>query len=198
MDRRDLLRTLGAAAALSLLPRDAEAAWLRVARAPGAPLRALSAAQAAQVAALADTILPRTETPSATDVGVVAWVDLIVADYFRDDERRQFMDGLAAIDALAKSPAPTTAATGAAAPAGGTGGGAGNEPAAALALVETLEQGDRRSTAGLAWWRLKGLVLHGYFTSERVQKEVLKGQVMPGRFDGCVPTTAPAGGPHHG
>lgn len=77
-------------------------------------------------------------------------------------------------------------------------GATGYEPAAAAKLVEQLEAADRRSAAGLAWWRLKGLVLHGYFTSERVQKEVLKVQVMPGRFDGCVPMTAPAGGHTHG
>ena len=32
----------------------------------------------------------------------------------------------------------------------------------------------------MRWSRLKGLVVHGYFTSERVQKDVLKTVIMPG------------------
>jgi hypothetical protein len=183
VERRDLLRALGAAAALTLLPRDAEAAWLRLARSPLAPLRALSAAEAAQVAALADVVLPRTDTPSATDVGVVAWVDLIVAEYYRDNEHRQFTDGLAAIDALAQ---------------GGTTGSTGYGPDATAKLIDALEKGERRSAATRAWWRLKGLLVHGYFTSERVQRSVLKVNITPGKFDGNAPMTVSAGGHDHG
>jgi len=185
VDRRDLLRAFGAATALTLLPADAKAAWLRVARTPGAAARALTAVDAAQVGALADVVLPRTDTPSATDVGVVAWVDLVVAEYYRDDERKQFMDGLAAIDVLAKSAvAPGSGAT-------------GYEPEAAAKLIDTIEKGDRRSPAARAWWRLKGLVVHGYFTSERVQKGVLKVNITPGRFEGAAPMSAAAGGHDH-
>jgi hypothetical protein len=38
--------------------------------------------------------------------------------------------------------------------------------------------------------------VHGYFTSERVQKEVLKTVIMPGRFDGNAPMKRASGGPH--
>ncbi len=187
MDRRDLLRALGAAAVLSVVPHDAEAAWVRLARTPGTALRRLSVRDASLVGLLADTVIPRTDTPSATDVGVVAWVDLIVADYYTDDERRQFTDGLAAIDA-----ARTTVA------AGGAGGAGGATDSAETfgKLVEQLERGDRRSAESRAWWRLKGLVLHGYFTSERVQKEVLKVNIMPGKFDGGAPMAAVGGMKH--
>ncbi len=175
MDRRDLLRAFGAAAALTLLPRDAQAAWTRVARSPGAPLRALSAAEGAQIGALADVILPRTDSPGATDVGVVAWVDLVVADYYRDEERKQFLEGLAAIDALAQ---------------GATAGAGAYAPSNAAKLIESLESGDRKEPAHRAWWRLKGLIVHGYFTSEPVQMKVLKVNITPGRFDGCAPVKA--------
>ena len=79
MERRDLLRALGSAAAFSLLPRTAEVAWATVTASPGASLRALTARQGALVGAIADTILPRTDTPGATDVGIQAFVDVIVA-----------------------------------------------------------------------------------------------------------------------
>jgi hypothetical protein len=41
---------------------------------------------------------------------------------------------------------------------------------------------------------VKGLVIHGYFTSERVQRDVLKTEIMPGRFDGAADMPARNGG----
>ena len=79
MERRDLLKAFGAATALALLPHEALAAWTRV-DSGQPPSSGLSDAQLALVGAIADTILPRTDTPSATDVGVPAFVDVIVSE----------------------------------------------------------------------------------------------------------------------
>ena len=46
---------------------------------------------------------------------------------------------------------------------------------------------DRTTAAVRGYQRAKGLVIHGYFTSERVQKDVLKTEIMPGRFVGDAP-----------
>src|SRR5258708_2584180 len=51
------------------------------------------------VASLADAIIPRTDTPSATDVGVPAFIDVIVAEYYGDEERAVFLSGLDLIGA---------------------------------------------------------------------------------------------------
>ena len=102
MERRDLLRAFGAATALALVPHDAVAAWARVASGLR-PTGGLSDAQLALVGAIADMILPRTDTPSATDVGVPAFVDVIVTENYGDAERATFLAGLDAIDAQAKS-----------------------------------------------------------------------------------------------
>jgi hypothetical protein len=176
MDRRDLLRAVGAAAAFTMLPRTAEAAWASLAAAPHAGLQVLSAADAATLGALADTWFPRTDTPSATDVGVVAWIDVVVNEYYSDAERKQFNDGLAAIDALVQSGAVPMPAN---SPA--------YSPASNAALFDVLEKKPRSDMAARGYWRLKGLVVHGYFTSERVQKEVLKNEIMPGRYVGDAP-----------
>jgi len=183
VERRDLLRALGAAAAFSVLPRTAERAWARVAAEPLAPLRALDLAQAALVGAVADTIIPRTDTPGATDVGIEAFVDVIVAEYYPDEERASFLAGLAAIDDHARA----------------VGGGAFTALTTASrgAVIESLESAaDRRTDPARTYWRLKGLVVHGYFTSERVMKDVLKVEIMPGRFDGAAPMHAPGGDSH--
>jgi hypothetical protein len=162
VERRDLLRALGAAAAFTLMPRTAQAAWETVAASPGAPPRVL------------------TDTPSATDVGVTAFIDVIVAEYYNDDERAVFLSGLDAIGAQVRL-------TGAAS-------FAEMAPEARKTLLDSLDQPvDRQAPVARAWSRLKGLVIHGYFTSERVQKDVLHTVIMPGRFDGNAPMKAAGG-----
>src|SRR6516164_7786428 len=104
MQRRELLRVLGATTAISLLkaPHEAAAAWARVVS--GARLAdGLSEAQLALVGGIADTILPRTDSPSATDVKVPAFVNVMVADNYSDTERTSFVAGLDAIDAHVKA-----------------------------------------------------------------------------------------------
>ena len=153
MDRRSLLKSLATAGAVALLPdADAFAAWTRVAS--GARIaNGLTTAQLAHIGAIADVILPRTETPSATDVGVPAFVDVIVSENYTDAERAAFVANLDSIDPHA---------------------------------LDTIEAADRRAEPQRTYWRLKGLVIHGYFTSERVMKDVLHYEVMPGRFEGSA------------
>src|ERR1051325_8408325 len=94
MQRRDILKALGAAAALAALPEhEALAAWSRLASG-FAPAGALSSDQIALIGAIADTILPRTDTPSATDVKVPAFVDVIVSENYTDNQRSAFVSAL--------------------------------------------------------------------------------------------------------
>ena len=173
MDRRDLLRAFGATTALALLPHQAVEAWARVA-AGLRPTSGLTDAQIALVGAIADTILPRTDSPSATDVDVPAFVDVIVSENLDDAERAAFVAGLDAIDAAARS----------------SGGSAFVDlsPDARGTAIATIEGGaNHRAEPAHTYWRLKGLIVHGYFTSEPVMKNVLKVEVMPGKFDGAAP-----------
>lgn len=176
MDRRDLLRAFGAATTLALLPYQTVEAWARVAelqRGTRLP-RGLTDAQLAFVSAVADTILPRSDSPGATDVGVPAFVDVIVSENYDDAERAAFVAGLVALDALARS----------------SGGSSFAElvPDARGQVLAAIE-GDANHHAEPAhtYWRLKGLVIHGYFTSEQVMKDVLRVQIIPGKFDGAAP-----------
>ncbi len=185
MQRRELLKVAAAAAALTLLPREARAAWSKaatIAREPDALQPAtLTASQRATLAALADAIIPRTDTPSATEVGVLAWIDVIVADYYTDADRRALTTGLDAIDAQARAITgqPLSAATG----------------DTLILVMNALDTPyDRNAPAARGYSRVKGLVVHGYFTSERVQRDVLKTDIMPGRFDGAAEMPARNGG----
>lgn len=179
VQRRDLLRAAASAAALALLPADAHAAvWARVGSlAASAP--ALSPAQKAVVASLADALIPRTETPGALDVGAPAFLDVLVADYYDDTERNALAAGIDAIDALAHATA-------------GVGFTALSGDALARVMTQLDAPPDRTVPAAQAYSRLRGVLVHGYLTSERVQKEVLKTQIMPGRWDGATPYTGRA------
>lgn len=190
MDRRELLRGLGtaAAAALMLAPEDARAAWARVAS-HGRPAQArrFTDAQLALVATLGDLILPRTDTPGAVDVGVPAFVEALVGGSWPDDDRTRFLAGLDALHAHL-----------------------GNATGSVLSsrIDEIERQTDRGAEPVRTYWRLKSLIVHGYFTSAPVMKNVLHVQVIPGRFDGAAPMPATrtpardpgagAAGQHHG
>ena len=63
--------------------------------------RTLSAAQAPLVVAMAEHILPRTDTPGATDARVVEFVDAMLSGYYAPTDRQRFLAGLGAVDARA-------------------------------------------------------------------------------------------------
>ncbi|MEY4957701.1 MAG: hypothetical protein RL409_1958 [Gemmatimonadota bacterium] len=184
MHRRELLKAAATAAALTLLPRDARAAWAKALvgdPAAAAQPALLSVSQRATLAALADAIIPRTDTPSATEVGVLGWIDVIAADYYTDADRLALTTGLDAIDAQARAIAgqPFAVVTG---------------DTLTLVMNALDTPYDRNAPAVRGYSRVKGLVIHGYFTSERVQRDVLKTEIMPGRFDGAADMPARNGG----
>jgi hypothetical protein len=178
MHRREVLQIFGATAAVAMVPKEAIAAWARVASGVRLP-DGLSETHLALVGAVADTILPRSSSPSATDVAVPDFVNVIVTGNYTDAERTAFVEGLDAIDAHVKSNfgAPFTELP----PA---------RRGDAIGAVEALT--DRRAEPSRTYWRLKGLVIHGYFTSERVMKTVLHYEIMPGSFNGNAPMAAAA------
>jgi glucoside 3-dehydrogenase (cytochrome c) hitch-hiker subunit len=172
MKRRDLLRAAGAVTAFSILPKHAAAAWARV-RAGYHSAAGLTPAQKGLVSAMADTILPRTDSPSASDVGVTEWVDLITAEYYAAEERSEFTSGLDAIDAQVRASHGSVFAD--------------LDPAAQQEVLASFEPpDDDGDEVERTYTRLKGLVVHGYFTSEPVQQDVLHTRMFFDRFQGAA------------
>src|SRR2546427_10954613 len=92
MNRRELLRVLGASALLPALPdRSAErldAAGRRVhARARSRGLQVLDPHQSETVATIAELIIPTTDTPGARAAQVHRFIDLLLAEWVTDDEQ---------------------------------------------------------------------------------------------------------------
>ena len=179
MKRRDVLRAVSAAAVLPFLPRSVEEAAAfgealnrRVTQAPA--FRTLNQAQQQLVSQLVDLILPATDTPGALDVRVPEFIDLLLTEWYGDEDKARFLAGLDAVDARVR--------------AAGAADISALSPAARAELVSELDRlrkGDSAESRMFA--ELKSLTVYGYFTSERVAKEVLRVQMIFAEYDGCAP-----------
>ncbi len=159
---------------MNLMPGFAAAAWGAVAAGTQTP-RVLSPAQNQIITLIADTVLPRSDTPGAIDVGVPPWIGLVLAEYFSDTRRAHFLADLGAIDQLARS----------------TGGASliGLKHHDLMKVMDSLDAacGSKDLTpAQRGYVQLKELIIYGYFTSKPVQQDLLKVVVVPGRFDADV------------
>src|SRR5213594_3422050 len=100
MQRREALRLLAATAALPILSRDAFSLFREVheqlAKAPA--LKTLNPHQNATVTTMAELIIPQTETPGAKAVRVNEFIDLILTEWYDDEDRTKFLAGLANVD----------------------------------------------------------------------------------------------------
>lgn len=140
--------------------------------AAGAKPKHLDPKQFATVGALAERIIPRTDTPGAIDVGVPAFIDLMVGAYMDADEKKLFLAGLAEVEARS--------------------GSAHQREFSRLSTVQqdTLLKGiadESQNKEKTFFYQLKELALLGYFTSEPIGRNVLHYDPVPGRFDPCVP-----------
>lgn len=140
--------------------------------APAAGAPALTVAERMVVAAVAERLLPRTDTPGALDAGVPEFIDRMFGAYFTDEERGVFRDGIAALDRLSGSRA----------------GGlfASRQPEQQDALLASLAE--EAIGRGATFYSLvREATIVGYFTSELVGKTVLHYDPVPGRFEACIP-----------
>lgn len=174
MTRREALRRaalfLGAALAPSVLSGALQAAT--TVAAPGAKPAYLSPAQFELAGALAERILPRTDTPGAIDVGVPAFIDLMYGKYLGAAEQNTFATGLAEFEKAAVA-------------AHGQGFGKLTPAQQDAVLMQAAVAAQKQEKTFLH--QLRELTVVGYFTSEIVGRTVLHYDPVPGRFDGCVP-----------
>ncbi|MFL5606145.1 MAG: gluconate 2-dehydrogenase subunit 3 family protein [Gemmatimonadaceae bacterium] len=219
IDRREALRrtalllggaisapTLAAMLAGCETPATGEAGWTP---------RALTDTQGAQVATIAEHIIPTTDTPGARGAGVHRFIDTMLAEYYSPDERAAFLVGLADVDARARATkgkaflelsAPEQRDVLALLDAEAyrrAAGPATNAPTAAVRGQDAEENRTEGATADQRkqdpvrphpeprrrpfFHTMKELTLLGYYTSEIGATQELKYARVPGRFDGCVP-----------
>ena len=136
--------------------------------------------QAITVQELAETILPATETRGAKDLGVPKFIESMVSNVYSDEDRKLFMDGLAAFE---KEMADQYSATFAS---------LSKEQRLGVASAKNAAMQDPANRPGPGepapfFWTFKELTLVGYFTTEYGATQILQYQLIPAQFDGCMP-----------
>lgn len=187
MHRREVLRLLATGSLMQLAPANLFAV-LREARglieSQTSP-RSLNAHQFATVKAMAEMIIPRTETPGAADVGVAEFIDLMLTEWYDEAERARFISGLADVDS--RSHARFTKDF--------VGCSLHQQSDTLTALgkkmaEETKETAPRMRGRGAMtsnfYVTFRYLTLTAYYTSEAGATQELHFEMIPGSYEGCA------------
>lgn len=140
----------------------------------------LTPEQVVQLDTLADTIVPQTNSPSASQVRVSEFIDLIMSDVITDDQSESVHHVLHQLEAFSKSRKAQSFT-----------GLTPEECSDLVGFIDSAafsdEQTDEMNPKFLTDYRyLKSLILMAYFTSEEGVKQNLEYVVIPGEFESCI------------
>ncbi|HAL21877.1 MAG TPA: Twin-arginine translocation pathway signal [Stenotrophomonas sp.] len=177
MDRRELLKMIVAATGAAMVGLPALASGKLPPAAAGVPF---TDAEIATLDEIAETILPRTQTPGAKDAATGAFMARFVTDCYTARQQATFRAGLADIDKRAGGSFVALA------------------PDARSTLLRTLDAEGRKRAVEVSetgtgetakamphpFTMIKQLAIFGFFTSKPGATEVLHYVAVPGRYDG--------------
>src|SRR5215472_905371 len=193
MQRRDVLRLLASGTAWQLTPLKM-LAFARTALALVAEQqspRTLNPRQYATAKTMAEMIIPRTDTPGATDVGVADFIDLILTEWCDDADRARFLNGIADVDSRSNNLFGKDFV--ACLPNG--------QSQILIDLGEALAEqashaerfGRRASRGGSDFYSMfRRFTLNAYYTSEAGATKELGFEIIPDGYDGCAPASKEA------
>ncbi|HLU93308.1 MAG TPA: gluconate 2-dehydrogenase subunit 3 family protein [Membranihabitans sp.] len=132
--------------------------------------------------ALVDTLLPKTETPSASEVGVPKYIDDIVGNFWNTTDQIDFQQGIARANELAQDHSSRKYE---------------DLPETDQVLVmdmlvregQQLMTGQNENQKRPFFLQLKELTYSGYFTSEIIGEQVLAYDPVPGEYIGDLPVS---------
>lgn len=208
MQRRDVLKLLGTAAAISALPQEAIAilqqASTQVATSPG--LRTLNPHQNATVITITEMIIPETDTPGAKGAKVNEFMDLLLTEWFEPSETKEFLAGLEDVDNRSQKmfsakfvdckPEQQTellkqldaaAMEFAQEQKAAHRNTQRNSQMAALPDMQKPEQQEAKHPPVNFFYQFKKLTLVGYYTSEIGFEKELGKSIIPSGHSGCAP-----------
>jgi len=185
MERRELLKMIASATGMAMIGIGIglPGTVLGYGRTPlQAPGNAFSAKDVESLDEIAETILPRTDTPGAKDAGAGLFIAQYVTDCYTPEEQAIFRAGLADIDARA-----------------GGGGFIALKPAARTDLLRALDTEAKARVAAIAagdqeqaphyFTMLKQLAIFSFFTSKVGATQALRYVAVPGYYDGDMAYT---------
>ncbi|MEL6254801.1 MAG: gluconate 2-dehydrogenase subunit 3 family protein [Bacteroidota bacterium] len=193
MNRRDAIRqtALIMGYAVSASAASAVMAGCEVSQEPDWQPAFLSPEQANLVAEISERIVPRTTTPGAKDVFVDRFIDAMLGGYMKQKDVDAFMKGLADIDKRSQDKHQKPFAS---IPDADKDAILTDLATEAEEKMKELGQLNRDSKMPKHFFiAAKELALLGYFSSEKVGKEVLKWDPVPGQFQGCIPLSDTGG-----
>jgi len=142
--------------------------------------------EGAMVEEVADLILPRTTTPGAREVGVPAFIDVILKDAYPTEDQARFVSGLKDFETQAQSAHGKPFLQ--------------LQPAQRMSFLQQVHdaavaaekvQADKDVPAGERKrpfvLMMKELTLLGFFTSQIGTTQVLQYVAVPGGFQACIP-----------
>ena len=148
---------------------------------------ALSAAQRQLVAEVCETLLPRTTTPGALDLGLPQYVLKMLADCTPLPEQQIFVAGLGQLDAAAQRQHGRAFGT--------------SSLAQRAALLQHLDQRPADFTNELVGFyrTARQLTIDGYTNSKYFMTKQVVYELVPGRYNGYYPASkVDLANPHHG
>lgn len=194
MDRRELLKSLGAALSLPVLQQLELTEALALGREVHAHLGAvigetryifktLDSLQNRMVIEIAELIIPETDTPGSRAARVNEFIDLMLTDWFKAEDRERFLIGLARLDRQCHEVMDKSFLD--------------CDETQRTKLLKELEAKALGSRDTMKWTSftdpkqpffqvMKALTLFGYYTSEIGIKVELESEQFFGSYSGCI------------
>jgi hypothetical protein len=124
------------------------------------------------LAEVVETIIPKTDTPGAKELGVHRFVQKMIADCYDQKAQENLTSGLDKLDPYSQQTFKKSFVEG--------------TPQQRIHILEGMELSD--DPARKAFFSMvKSLTIQGYMNSEYVMTNLTHYEMIPGRFHGCVP-----------
>ena len=190
MRRRDALRIFAAGAVLPVFSPELFALFRQAQPPPGYKVRTLTSHLNETVIAMAEQIIPATDTPGAKDARVNEFIDVILTEWATPEERAHFIAGLEDIDKHSQKLFGKNFVD-----------ASSDQQLSQLRAIDDVTLAGRVARAhhgnhveppdqqlkGDFWEVFKRITVHGYYTSEIGFSQELKLQIIPGAQHGCQP-----------
>jgi len=186
MHRRQALRLLASAATLPLLSREAFSLFQAAheQQSEQCVLKTLNPHQNATVTTIAEIIIPQTSTPGAKAARVNEFIDLILTEWYDEEEKSTFLTGLADVDSRTRELYGKDFVECGEKQQVGILQALDDEVAA---RTEDVRRRRNRPPEKNFFFMIKQLTLVGYYTSQIGFEQELHGEIIPPRHAGCVP-----------
>ena len=132
----------------------------------------LSADQAKNLTAIVETMIPKTDTPGAGELGVADFVQKMVKDCYDSKTQTGFASGISNLDEQSVQKFGKSFAD--------------SSKDQRLQLLKELEASSDMAQKGF-FSLTKNLTIQGYMTSEYVMTNITHYEMVPARYHGCVP-----------